>query len=178
MHIIFAARGGTIAEPRGHGFDRSHRHLFAGALIAGWSGRGQFAHGEKRASPGPEILGGEFNAGNFANVAVDAGGFDGANFAIFPDIFEELVTGEFLAPANDGGEATVGEFDVVLLAALPAGAELETGAGNADVAVLEGGEAERVVFARLFIVAHANEAGFEQANHRGEDFFLRQPRPL
>ena len=44
--------------------------------------------------------------------------------------------------------------------------------------VLKGRKAERIVLSRVFVVAHADEAGFEQADYGSEDLLFGQSRGL
>jgi hypothetical protein len=59
-------------------------------------------------------------------------------------------------------------------AALAAEAERQLRTGNTDVPVAHGGEAERIVFLGILLVADPNERGLEKADYRRKHLFARQ----
>src|SRR5690348_17214690 len=65
----------------------------------------------------------------------------------------------------------------MLDAALAAEPEPDRAPRDGGVPIAEGRKAERAVGPGIFVVTDADQAGLQEAHHRGEDLLARQPRP-
>jgi len=79
----------------------------------------------QRAGPGAKVLGREFLASLFTNVVVDIFGPERTLLAVVAHVFEEVLTRQVLALANDPRQAAVVNVDFVRHAALAAKVELD-----------------------------------------------------
>lgn len=168
MDVALAADAGGVAKFHGDALDGLDDVLLGGAE----GGRlGEFAQsecGEHGAGPGAEVFGGEVLAGDFFEIGVDVGGGDAAAAAVCVKVLEEFLAGDVAAFFNSVGEFAVVEGDVVELAAFAFEAETDAAALYLDVFVAHGGEAEGVIGAGVFVVADADEGGFEKLDDGGE----------
>ena len=53
----------------------------------------------------------------------------------------------------------------------------QRGARHIDVMIPHGGEAERIVVPRVFLIADPDQGRFQQPNHSGQDFLTGKPGP-
>ena len=72
-------------------------------------------------------------------------------------VLEQMLTWQFLAVANNSGDASIGYFNGVLLAALTPKTELDHGSIGFGVTVPHRGQAEGIIFLNIFLVANANQ---------------------
>src|SRR6185503_16683054 len=92
-----------------------------------------------------------------ANVVVDVGRIDGRRPAVLVEILKQLLPGQVAATAHDARDPGVLDRDLVEHAALAAKVKADRAAPEGDVAVLERGQAERTVGARVLLVADPDE---------------------
>ena len=112
-------------------------------------------------------------AGDFAQVIVHVLGADVAVLAVFR-IGEELLPRQFLAAADDPGEAHIVQLDFVMLAALAAKGEDDVAVPlGLNVAVAHRRQAVRMVLAGIFIVANTDDRRLQQPHDGGEDLGAR-----
>lgn len=86
-------------------------------------------------------------------------------------VLKKFLAGQVLTCANNPSDAPVFDFHDVFPAALAAKLEFDLCAPDFGMAVLHRGQAVGFVVACVFLVAHADEADFEQTPHRGQNFF-------
>jgi len=134
----------------------------------------QFHGGGHGSGPRAEILRSKIPTGGLAEVVIHGAGIDGVFLAGVIHVLEQLLTGKFLARANNLSDAAVFNFDDVLLAAFAAEFKFDPRAAHLDVTVFHRGQTVRFVLAGVFFVANTDEADSEQANHRRQYFFTAQ----
>ena len=88
---------------------------------------------------------------------------------------KQFISGQILTPANEAGQAAVAHVHGMANAALAAEMEAHGGAVDLDVAVAQGGQAERAVGSRILLIADADERRFEQTDDGGEDLARGSP---
>src|SRR5688572_26664806 len=92
------------------------------------------------------------------------------------DVAEELLAGQLLTCLEDARQAPIAQVDVMFLAALALEVKVDLRALDLDVITVQRGQSVRAIFARVFIVADANQRGLEQPHDRRQDFLARQSR--
>jgi hypothetical protein len=175
MHVALAADGHGIAEASGHPLHRAQDVLLRFLLRASVTQLAQRQGREHGARPGAEVFRGERLPRHLAQVVVHVARGHRALPALPVDVLEQLLARQVLAPLHDPAQTPVLDADLVHLAALPAEAELHRPARDLGVAVAEGGETERPVVARVFLVADANERGLQELDDGGQDAAAREP---
>src|ERR1035441_4957221 len=149
------------------------RHDIFTALRGAVSGTyfAQFRECGKRPAPGAKFLRGKFLPRNLAQIIIHVVGADMVLFTRIVQVMKKFLSGQMLAGANDFGHARVMDCNRVLLVALAPKMKLNGAAGHGRMAVFHRGEAVSMIVARGFLVAHANEADFQQSHDRSQDFF-------
>ena len=92
-------------------------------------------------------------------------------FTRIVQVMKKLLSGQVLAGADDFGHARIMHCNRMHLVALAAKMKLNGVAGDSRMAVFHRGQAVSMIVARGFLVAHADEADFQQPHDRGQDFF-------
>ena len=129
---------------------------------------------QHRARPGAEVLRRELAAHHLAQVVVHVGRADVLDLALVVEVLEQLAARQFLAAPDDAREARIAERDVVELARLALEAEPDRRAGDSRVAVAQRRQAERLVVARVLVVADADQRLLEELHHGRHDLRARQ----
>src|SRR6185437_10068996 len=121
MDIAFAADRDRVAQIVRHRRD----HLADAAL--GWHSviTAKALGRLDRPGPGPKILGGDIAAADLLQIIVDVAGADRADFIGLVAIFEQMLALQFLAGADDPGDAAIADRQIPLLAAFAAEQEFE-----------------------------------------------------
>jgi hypothetical protein len=102
--------------------------------------------------------------------------FTSSDLAVLIDVLEQLLAGQLLAAADERGEATIAQADLVGGSGLAAEAETDARALDSGVSVTQRGQPERAVEPRVLVVTDPDERELEQADDRGEDLLAGQPR--
>ena len=97
--------------------------------------------------------------------------------AVAVDILEEVLAGQVLAAFDDPRRGCVGDRQGALDAALPLEAHLHGAAGHLGMAVAQGGRAVALILLGIGLVADADAADVEQADH-GRDHGVAAQRAL
>src|SRR6267142_2679134 len=174
VHVALARDGRRVAELRGDALDRPGDIAFRLAARRAGPGLGQRQRAQHRARPRAEVLGRELVAADLAQVGVDVAGVHAAPRALLVNVLEQLLARQILKAADDAGHARIAHVHRVLLAALATELKAQGGPGRLHVAVAQRGEAERLVGARVLLVAHAHARGLEQAHDGGQHLLARQ----
>src|SRR5437879_10753575 len=131
--------------------------------------------GQYSACPRAEILGGEFLAADFSQVAVDLVRGDHPALAVAIEVLKKVLARQVLATFDHPRDSPVSHPDGDLDAALALEKKADSGAPDVDVSVAQRGQPERVVLPGVFLVADPEVRRLEQADDGRHDLILRQP---
>lgn len=177
MDVAAAADRGRVAELARHildGADDVLLRLFLGRELLELPQR---QRGQHRSRPGAKILRGKSGADDGAQVFVHVVGFHVLNLAVGIEVLKQLLARQLLGAADDARHARIVQGDVMTDAALALEGKPHRAARDPHVAVEHRAEAEGSVLPGVFLVAHADERGLQQAHHGGEDLLAPEAAP-
>ena len=90
------------------------------------------------------------------------------------EVLEEVIAGQIATTFDHASEATIGQGDGVVDAALATKLEVDCRALDRDVAVAQRRQAERVVGDGVLAIADPDEGAIEQLDDGGQDLLARQ----
>src|SRR5260370_8587106 len=94
------------------------------------------------------------------------------------DVLKQVLAGQVLELGNNIRDAPVGHIDLMLASALAAKTKTQFRAFDPDMSIFHGCEPKRFVFARVLLIADADESALKQLHDRGQDFVSRQSGQL
>src|SRR2546430_10355597 len=94
------------------------------------------------------------------------------------DVLKQVLTGQVLELGNNFRHASVGHIDFMLAPALAAKTKTQFRAFDPDMSIFHSCEPKRFVFARVLLIADADESALKQLHDRGQDFVSRQSGQL
>ena len=107
-------------------------------------------------------------ARGFAQVVVDVARRQATGLAVLVLVLEQVLARQLLAAPHDARHARIVDLGAVHDAALALEVQPERRALDVGMAVAQRGEAIGAVAGRVFLVAHAQEGGVEQAHQGGQ----------
>jgi hypothetical protein len=174
MDVGLAADRRSIRQARGHFLDCSGD--FAPGLRKGGvrplRQRFERKHGGR---PGAEVLGGEIAARHRTDVVIDVGRPDVARNSGPVEITEQLLSGDVEAAAYHTHQPAVLDGEVMRHAGLAAEGEADLLTPDPNVMVTQRGQAERLVGARVLVVADTDQRLVEQVHHARQHALARKP---
>ncbi len=93
------------------------------------------------------------------------------------NILKQLIARQVLAAADDASKPCIAQVNGMILAALAAKVEVRGFALNVYVLVVQGSQAERLVFSRIGFVADADMGFFQEAHDGGQHLLAGQAVP-
>src|SRR5437762_10989473 len=157
MDIAAPANRRGVAKMLSHLLDSAQDGLFALRLglenlelLQGFGG--EFCPG-----PCSEILGGDFLAGDLAQIVIHLGRADGVPIATIIEVLEQLISGQISAILDNTRETPVIDVRLVMLAVFSAKADVYSAALDRDMSVSQGRQAKALVLLGVLIVADPKE---------------------
>ena len=97
--------------------------------------------------------------------------------AVLIEVLKQFFSRKILDPFDDPRQLSVSKIYGMLHTAFAAELKPQRGARDIYVMISHGGEAERIVVPRVFLIADPDQGRFQQPNHSGQDFFTGKPGP-
>src|SRR5438067_10917328 len=94
------------------------------------------------------------------------------------DVLKQVLAGQVLELGNNIRDAPVGHIDLMLASTLAAKTKTQFRAFDPDMWIFHSCEPKRFVFARVLLIADADESALQQLHDRGRAFVWRQSGQL
>src|SRR6202000_18194 len=117
VDIALPANRASVPQQTGNRFDRGNHVLLGQRLVVHFLHLAERDCRQNSTCPGSEVFSREGTLGYGLQVVINVFGSDGVDLSIPILVLEQMLTWQFLAVANNSGDASIGYFNGVLLAA-------------------------------------------------------------
>src|SRR6185295_351413 len=168
VNVVFAANRSRISQALRNGIDCTIDVALCFALRGRRTHLAQFHASQHCPAPGTEVFRRDIATAYFTQISVHVVRRDRFPFSGADEVLEQFLARQILAALHDARDTPVGNGNRMLHAAFSP--ETETQFRSVDLHMLHTQSCQSVgtVFARVFVVAHADQRLVQQLHYRGE----------